>query len=189
MRVDVASQVLSASVSKVLKLTGGLVSEETAMFALTLDKFFDCLNVTNFTNGTRSDQDVRLKNEFLPYLDQWEHAVQERHGFTKTRMMLMLLSHETGLGLRVIATSFVEFIKYLSCLPDVKEIRLALFSKRISQVPLKNDFGCPRQRGGTSDNPTVSNYFSKTDALRVVDLFGCNEVKGNCRGVKMTRNC
>lgn len=61
---------------------------------------------------------------------------------------------------------------------------MAFLSNRICQDPLKNYFGCQRQRGGTSDNPTVSEYFSNTEALRVVNSFCRNQVKGNCMWVK-----
>ena len=44
-------QVLSESVSKPLTLSGGDEAEETAHFILMMDKFFDCLNVRNFTHG------------------------------------------------------------------------------------------------------------------------------------------
>ena len=43
-------QVLSDSVSKALTQYGGKEAEETALFANIFDKFFDCLNVCNFTN-------------------------------------------------------------------------------------------------------------------------------------------
>ena len=46
-------QVLSDSVAKALPIVVGPVAEETAKFAAIFDKFFDLLNVSNFTNGTR----------------------------------------------------------------------------------------------------------------------------------------
>lgn len=39
--------------SKALVLTGGNEVKETARFVSMFDKFFDSLNVSNFTNGTR----------------------------------------------------------------------------------------------------------------------------------------
>lgn len=62
---------LSETVSKALTLTGGQEVEETARFVGIFDKFFDCLNVANFTTGMknrkvfqqpyRSSHDFRLK--------------------------------------------------------------------------------------------------------------------------------
>lgn len=45
---------LSDSVSKALSLTGGPEASETARFAGMFDKFFDCLNVRNYTHGIHS---------------------------------------------------------------------------------------------------------------------------------------
>jgi hypothetical protein len=45
MRVDLAAQVLSESVSKALRLTGGAEAEETAQLLSNIDKFFDCLQL------------------------------------------------------------------------------------------------------------------------------------------------
>jgi len=60
MRVDLAAQVLSESVSKALKLTGGPEAEETAVFISNMDKFFDCLDVNNFTSGVRQRKPFQL---------------------------------------------------------------------------------------------------------------------------------
>ena len=45
---------MSETVSKALMLTGGEEASETAKFTALFDKFFDLLNVRNFTNGTRT---------------------------------------------------------------------------------------------------------------------------------------
>lgn len=44
-------QVMSASVSHALYLTGGERASETAKFIQMVDKFFDCLNVTSYNEG------------------------------------------------------------------------------------------------------------------------------------------
>ena len=44
---------LSESVSDALMLTGGKGAIETSKFVSIFDKFFDLLNVRNFTSGTR----------------------------------------------------------------------------------------------------------------------------------------
>jgi hypothetical protein len=58
-------------VGKAIELTGGPATEETSKFILMFDKFFDILNVSNFTNWKRhrkpfqkpysNSQDERLK--------------------------------------------------------------------------------------------------------------------------------
>ena len=82
----------------------------------------------------------------------------------------------------LLAKSFVEFIKFLFSLPEVKDNNLAFLSNHICQDPLENFFGCQRQRGGTGDNPSVNEYYQNTQALRVVNSFCRGPVRGNCRG-------
>lgn len=67
-------------------------------------------------------------------------------------------------------------------MPEVKEKKLSFLSINLSQDPLENFFGCQRQRGGTNDNPTVQEYYSNTQALRVVNSFCRDPIRGNCRG-------
>ena len=103
---------LSESVAKAMALTGGPVVSETVKFISMMDKFFDCLNVDNYSSGCkerkpfkqpyRSSNDFRLtwlEKEFLPYLDQWEQSVLSRD--VEDDKDNMLLSHETLLGIRL----------------------------------------------------------------------------------------
>ena len=61
MRVDLAAQVrfvlrhklMSSSLAKALKLTGGDEAVETANFIKIVDKLFDCLNVSSLSKGTK----------------------------------------------------------------------------------------------------------------------------------------
>ena len=72
------TQVLSEKVAKALKLTGGSDAEETATFCDMFDKFFDVLNVSNYTEGVRHQKvfklpythpdDFRLKVGYFKYL-------------------------------------------------------------------------------------------------------------------------
>ena len=52
-------QVLSNSVSKALKVSGGSEVEETAHFIELVNNYFDCLNVRNLTTG------IHQRNKFL----------------------------------------------------------------------------------------------------------------------------
>lgn len=62
---------MSETVSKGIKLTGGEEASETAHFVGMVDKFFDALNVHNYTHGVHSrkrfqmpytsSEDMRLK--------------------------------------------------------------------------------------------------------------------------------
>lgn len=48
---NIIVQVLSQSVGKAIQLTGGREAQETSRFVIVFDKFFDALNVGNFTSG------------------------------------------------------------------------------------------------------------------------------------------
>lgn len=77
-------QVLSESVSKALMLSKDPEVSETAKFILMFDRFFDTLNVNNFSDGKesrkvfqnpfRSNNDFRIKvnsfNSGAMYVDQ-----------------------------------------------------------------------------------------------------------------------
>lgn len=60
MRVDLAAQVLSESVSKALSLKGGDAAAETAKFLLMMDKFFDTVNVKSYSGGTHARKPFQL---------------------------------------------------------------------------------------------------------------------------------
>ena len=76
--------------------------------------------------------------------------------------------------------SFLDLIEYIFKIPGVK----FFLSERMSQDPLENFFGCQRQRGRTSENPTVQEFCKNTQALRVVNSVCGSVSKGNCRGRK-----
>lgn len=78
-------------------------------------------------------------------------------------------------------------VRYIFSLEEVKANKLAFLSNNLCQDPLENFFGCQRQRGGTSDNPNVKEFFQNTQALRVVNSFCRGPVKGNCRGESSSR--
>ena len=84
-----------------------------------------------------------------------------REGFSAKEKELMLLARETrivititGIHIRVYlktllifllaVKSFVELVRYIFTIPEVK----MFLSERLSQDPLKNFFGCQRQRRG-----------------------------------------
>ena len=78
--------------------------------------------------------------------------------------------------------SFIELVEYLFSQP-VKGNKLGFLSQNICQDPLENYIGCQRQRGATTDNPSVHEYCQNTEALRVIDSFCRNPIRGNCKGM------
>jgi len=71
-------------------------------------------------------------------------------------------------------------VRYIFTVPGVK----VFLSQKICQDPIEKFFGCQRQRGGTHENPTVAEFCTNTQALRVIDNFCRPSVRGNCRGNK-----
>ena len=57
-----------------------------------------------------------------------------------------------------------------------------LFHEKSSQDPLEQVFGCQKQRGRSSDNPSVKEFCKNTQALRAVNSLCTSVTKGNCRG-------
>eukprot|EP00731_Ephydatia_muelleri_P014320 Em0008g40a len=190
MRVDLAAQVLSASVSKGLVQVCGDDATETAHLAEMMDKFFDALNVHNYNHGAKSrksfqlpytsGEDHRLKwleSDFLKYLEDWKISVMQRTGYSKAEKNKMLLSDETRYGLEMTCKSFIELVQFIFTVPSVD----SFLSQRICQDPLERFFGLQRQRGGVHENPNVFEFTTNTQALRVVNSFCHAPYRGNCR--------
>lgn len=110
----------------------------------------------------------------------------------------MLLSTQTLVGIRrtgiisivvtsfkmvsFVVKSFIEFVRFIFSMKEVTDHKLSFLSYNLCQDPLECYFGCQRQRGGTSDNPSAKDFYNNTQALRVVDSFRHGPVRGNCRG-------
>ena len=73
---------LSESVSKALMKYGGDEAEESALFAHTFDNFFDCLNISNYTNtkhqgwGKALSNSLSLKHKHLKF---FKHKHNHKH--------------------------------------------------------------------------------------------------------------
>lgn len=64
---------LSESVSKALELTGGEETSETAKFVGMVDRFFDALNVHNYTHG------IHARKQFqMPYISVKDSRLKVR---------------------------------------------------------------------------------------------------------------
>jgi len=62
-------------------------------------------------------------------------------------------------------------------------------SGHLCQDPLEKFFGCVRQKGHSSDNPSVQDFCKTTQTLRVANsVCASAHIKnGNCRGQKSRR--
>ena len=110
---------------------------------------------------------------------------------------MMIISHETLQGIKVngkvwfcfnlysfraifTVSSFVELLPFIFKIPGVT----SFLTEKLCQDPLEKFFGNQRQRGGTSDNPSVKEFCKNTQALRVINGTCSNIQRGNCRGSK-----
>ncbi len=76
--------------------------------------------------------------------------------------------------------SFVDLVKDFFSMPGVK----VFLSKRLLQDLLERFFGTQRQRGRAHEDPSVKEFSQNTQALRVINSFCVDPVRGNCRGLK-----
>lgn len=90
------------------------------------------------------------------------------------------LSQSLPLCIHNAVKSFVELVKFIFKIPGVSEF----LSRNICQDPLEKFFGCQRQMGATHSHPSLNDYQRNAQALRVVNSFCKDIVKGNCRGSK-----
>ena len=164
MRVGLAAQVLSSTVSSVLQNYGGPECQQTAKFCMMMDHFFDCLNVRNTTEHTlkrkeflkpySSVEDERflwLQEDFLGYLANWKSSVENRVGnFDAVAKAKMFVSWQTYEGLQITCHALVECTKYLLN----KGVKYIL-TENFNQDDLENYFGRQRAIGSRRDNPSV----------------------------------
>lgn len=93
MRVNLAAQVMSETVGKIMASYEPPASSETSKFLLMIDKCFDCCNTRSLEEGEQkrkpylapyvSENDERfvfLKDCFLKYLNDWKEAIDRRPG-------------------------------------------------------------------------------------------------------------
>ena len=73
--------------------------------------------------------------------------------------------------------SFVELGKELLHLPGVS----FLLSEKFNQDPLEQYFGKQRGAGGSSENPTISQFAHNMQALYVASTSAKASRRGNCR--------
>lgn len=191
MRVNLAVQILSASVANVLKSFGPPDTIATSKLCEMMDNFFDCLNVRNqhehvrkrkpFLKPYSSVNDQRfawLTNDFLGYLRNWRESVANRPGeYTNNARSKMFLSWQTYEGLKITVHSVVEATKFL-----LNEGMEYVLTERFCQDPLEEYFGNQRKLGRRSDNPDMRQFGYNNNTIRVQHAVTCQS--GNTRGRK-----
>lgn len=163
MRVRLAAQVLSSTVSSVLKSFGPPEAAETAKFCMMMDSFFDCFNVRNTTEHERkrknflapynsvNDERFSWLDQFLQYLDEWKDSIEGHPGnYSPADNAKMFISHQTYIGLQISVKSLQRVIPYL-----LNSGVDYVLSEKFCQDDLENYFGRQRAIGRNMDNPNL----------------------------------
>ena len=189
MRVDLAAQVLSASMAAIIRQYGGPELTATAKYCEMVDKFFDCLNVRSTAEHIRkrkpflapytdmNDQRFEwLENNFLTYFNDWQDLIKNRNGnFTKDEQSKMFISYQTFDGFQITTYSMIECTKFL-----LTEGMEYILTERFCQDPVEEYFGKQRQLGRRSDNPDLFTFGYNDNTIRI--QRGVSNFSGNSRG-------
>lgn len=190
MNVKLAAQVLSESMSKVLKAFGPAEAAGTANFCLMMDSFFDILNIRNTSENIHkskpllapiaSTDDKRLVwliDEFLEYFKKWQQSIEKRPGdFTKAAKEKMFISRQAYKCLQITVHSVVECTKFLL----QNDVCKYVLTEKFCQDPLENYFGRQRALGARKDNPTVRDVGYNDNSIRNQKVF--RPIAGNVGG-------
>ena len=167
MKVKLAVQVLSRTVSTCLMESGDPEVAGTAMFCQMVNDFFYCSNVRSTTEHERKKNDrirpyesvdderlIWMKDTFLKYLEDWKSSTQTREGsFTAAEREKMFLSHQTYEGFKITVNSHIESVKFL-----LSQGFKYVLSERFMQDVIEDYFGHQRTVRGRSDNPSAQQF-------------------------------
>lgn len=190
MRVNLAAQILSATMASVLKSFGPPDAIATSKLC-EMDFFFDCLNVRSTMEHVRkrkpfvapytSVNDQRftwLMSDFLAFLRNWKESVARRQGnYSQNARNRMFLSWQTYEGLQITTHSVVKATKFL-----LNEGVQYVLTERFCQDPLEEYFGNQRKLGRRNDNPDLKQFGYNNNTIRVQRAVSCQS--GNTHGRK-----
>lgn len=194
MRVNLAAQVLGASVAAVLNTFSPPETAGTAKLCEMVDSFFDCLNVRSTQEHQRkrkpflapytSTTDQRFdwfEGEFLTYLKEGKQSTLNRPGnFTANARSRMFLSWQTFEGMQITSHSVVEATKFL-----LQEGVEYVLTERFCQDPIEEIFGSQRKIGRRNDNPDIRMFGYNDNTIRIQHSVSCQS--GNTRERKDKR--
>jgi len=166
MRVNLAAQVLSATVAAVLKSFGPPEAAATAEFCEMVDGFFDCLNVRSTTEHEKKrkpflapytslhDERFQWLMDFLEYLRKWKESTDNRPGnFTQYARGRMFISWQTYEGFKIYVFSAIETTKFL-----LQEGVEFVLTEQFCQDPAEEYFENQRKLRRRSDNPDIQAF-------------------------------
>eukprot|EP00794_Sanderia_malayensis_P002687 gene2687-3109_t len=176
MNVRLAVQVLSGTVSNILKEYYPESMHATSELCANMDKFLDSLNVRSKKEDVllrkpymlpfQSLTDERfhwLEHGFLKFLEDWKESTINREGiFSKEARSRMFLSAQTYEGLRITVYSVIEATQFL--LQNGMEFVL---TEKFNQYCLEEYFGRQRSLGRRNDNPSLYEFGYNANTLRM----------------------
>jgi len=185
MRVRPAAQLLSRTVSQIMKARGGDEMTRSAWLAGLINRWWDLMN-TRIHYGYnldlkpyQSSDDPRLQwlmDTFLREIIEWKNSCNDDSG---KRIDKMFISKETFTGLIVSTHAMVSLVKYvLQHSPEGTYVQ----TRRINQDALEAYFGHMRKVGGRNEHPNVNQYSQFENHIVTSKQIKC--IKGsNVRGV------
>ena len=190
MKVKLAVQVLSRTVSTCLVESGNPEVVGTAVFCQMINDFFDCTNVwSRMEHHFKKNQQLKpyssadderftwMKEIFLKYLENWKASIVAREGnFNATAQGKMFLSRQTHEGFKISVHSHIEAVKFL-----LSEGFEYVLSERFMQDVIEDYFGHQRTQRGRSDNPSAQ-QFGYNDLTIAAQRDIAPTVRGNTGG-------
>lgn len=175
MNVNLAAQVLSKTVSVILKSYYSDETHETANLCDLMNTFFDCLNSRCQNEGVfkrnenlkpyYSVDDKRfiwLKDVFLKYFDTWFHTIKNIAGLSDDEKNKMFIPLQTYNGLKITTLSLIEVSKFL-----LSKGMPFVMSSRFNQDCVEELFGRHRSLGRRNDNPSLQQIGYQSNTLRL----------------------
>ena len=181
MRVNIAAQLLSGTVSKLMAARGGEEMKASSWLCALINKWWDLMN-TRCCYGKNPDLQpyrdandprlVWLQDTFLGEINRWRDSII---GETRQEVSKQFLTRETYTGLLMATQGVVDLVKYiLSHSP--KEAYVV--TKRINQDAVEAYFGHMRQIGRRCENPNINHYAQFENVIvakkRIKSLKGSN---------------
>ena len=199
MNVRLAAQVLSSTVSNVLREFAPNYTAGTSKYCEYINNFFDCLNVrvpnaieliedgklvnkkrNPFVEPYKHLNDFRfswLKNDFLQYFEHWLHSIENRPGtFSKEKRAKMFIARPSYKGLKITVHSTIELVQFL-----LKAGVPYVLTGKFIQDSLENYFAMQRAMGRRKENPSLYDVGYNDNTIRNSRTF--KPIDGtNCEG-------
>ena len=193
MTVSFSTQILSSTLSNVIKEYYPLEFQSTADLCQLMDSFFDCFNSRNQVEGMmkrkkflepfRDINDWRLTwltNIFLKYFEDWKDKIEKKGGISQKEKEKMFIPSQTYEGLCISVFSLVDTVKYL--LQSGAEFVL---TERFNQDVLEEYFGRQRSHGRYNTNPNINQFGYNSNTIRL--QRSVVPVKGNTKGAHIQK--